>query len=167
MQDLRATTINTPIGHLYAIANSHALIFLDFVKAKKHNSFLQSFCKKHGITKISGTNAVLTQLRSELEDYFHKQRTTFTIPLQPWGTPFQQQAWRALSTIPYGTRCSYTEQAATAMHPRAIRAIANANKHNPIALLIPCHRVVTASRKPGGYRGDAWRKEWLLKHESI
>jgi methylated-DNA-[protein]-cysteine S-methyltransferase len=81
------------------------------------------------------------------------------------GTPFQQKAWKAMQTIPYGQTISYAEEARRAGHPTALRAIGNANHRNPIAVIVPCHRVVASHGKIGGYGGGLDRKRFLLNLE--
>jgi len=87
------------------------------------------------------------------------------VELAPAGTPFQLDAWAALRTIPYGETRSYAAQAAALRRPRAIRAVGSANGRNPIAIVVPCHRVVGASGALTGYGGGVGRKRWLLEHE--
>lgn len=101
----------------------------------------------------------------QLSDYFSGTRHTFTLPLAPLGTPFQQQVWQALLSIPHGAHQSYKDIALSINNPKAMRAVGLANSRNPIALLIPCHRVIGANGKLVGYAGGLERKAWLLDHE--
>src|SRR5262249_18938021 len=89
------------------------------------------------------------------------------IDVAPAGTPFEAQAWAALRRIPPGTTISYTELAAAVGRPTAMRAVAMANAHNPIAIVVPCHRVVRKSGALAGYGGGVYRKRWLLEHEGV
>jgi AraC family transcriptional regulator, regulatory protein of adaptative response / methylated-DNA-[protein]-cysteine methyltransferase len=98
-------------------------------------------------------------------DHVREQHTLATLPLDVQGTPFQRQVWSALRTIPAGERRSYSEVAAQIGHPGAARAVASACAANPVALVIPCHRVVRASGEVGGYRWGASRKQNLLDAE--
>ncbi len=102
---------------------------------------------------------------AQLEEYFAGSRTEFELPLAPAGTAFQRDAWTALRAIPYGATRSYAEQAAALGRPRAIRAVGAANGRNPIAIVVPCHRVVGSRGALTGYGGGVERKEWLLGHE--
>jgi len=106
------------------------------------------------------------QLEQELEAYFTGQITSFTIPLAPLGTPFQMQVWEQLQRIPYGHTCSYQDIARAIGNAGAVRAVGSACAANPIALLIPCHRVIKADGTHGAYAGGAARKTRLLAHES-
>ena len=88
------------------------------------------------------------------------------LALRPAGTEFQQRVWAALRRIPCGGTLSYRELARAAGHPRAARAVGQANHQNPLAILIPCHRVIAADGSLGGYAGGLERKRWLLDHEA-
>ena len=103
---------------------------------------------------------------AELADYFAGRLTTFTVPVNPAGTPFQVAAWAALRTIPYGQTVSYAEQARRLGRPTASRAVGSANGRNPIAIIVPCHRVVASSGGLGGYGGGLDRKALLLELEA-
>jgi O-6-methylguanine DNA methyltransferase len=87
------------------------------------------------------------------------------MPLAPAGTDFQQRVWQVLRTIPFASTRSYAEQAIAIGQPTATRAVARANGDNPIAIIVPCHRVIGANGKLTGYGGGLWRKQWLLDHE--
>ena len=99
---------------------------------------------------------------AELDEYFAGDRREFTTPLAPEGTPFQMKVWEALRTIPYGTTASYGEIAAQVGKPTASRAVGAANGKNPIAVIVPCHRVIGANGSLTGYGGGLERKELLL-----
>lgn len=108
----------------------------------------------------------LDQLEAELRAYVEGRLQTFTMPLRPSGTAFQRQVWEALATIPYGRSCSYAALTEQLGYPiTAARALGQANGQNPIAILIPCHRVVQRGGGLGGYGGGLERKAWLLAHE--
>ena len=87
------------------------------------------------------------------------------LELAPEGSSFQRRVWAALRRIPYGQTLSYRDLARSAGHPRAARAVGQANHHNPLAILVPCHRVIAADGSLGGYAGGLERKRWLLEHE--
>lgn len=120
---------------------------------------------------IERPSAPATPLQQEacrqLDQYFSGSRQQFTLPLAPQGTAFQQQVWQALLRIPHGEHCSYKAIAEQINNPKAVRAVGLANSRNPIALLIPCHRVIGASGKLVGYAGGIERKAWLLEHEHV
>jgi methylated-DNA-[protein]-cysteine S-methyltransferase len=102
----------------------------------------------------------------QLHAYFDAERTGFDLRLRMAGTFFQRLAWDALLTIPFGTTISYAEQARRIGRPGAARAVGAANGRNPIAIIIPCHRVIGSSGTLTGYGGGLPLKEWLLDHES-
>lgn len=104
-------------------------------------------------------------LRQQLDHYFAGQRRSFDWPLAPAGTAFQQQVWQALLAIPYGQTRSYGQQAAAIGRPRAVRAVGAANGANPIAILIPCHRVIGSNGQLTGYVGGLPLKAALLALE--
>lgn len=108
---------------------------------------------------------VLRQAVRELTEFFAGKRRNFTVPLAPVGTPFQQQVWRALQTVPYGATCSYREIARLIGRPAACRAVGGANHCNPIPIIIPCHRVVGADGRLTGYAGGLAIKSRLLQFE--
>jgi len=108
---------------------------------------------------------VLNILTNQLDAYFAGELKSFTVPINPKGTPFRKQVWQALQTIPYGKTISYKQLAEKINHPKAVRAVGGANHNNPISLIIPCHRVIGASGKLVGYGGGLEVKEFLLRHE--
>lgn len=101
----------------------------------------------------------------QIREYLDGRRTTFTVPLDPAGTPFQKQVWKALTEIPYGETRSYRDIAKQVGNPNACRAVGMANHRNPILLMIPCHRVIGASGKLTGYAAGLDKKEYLLRLE--
>lgn len=101
----------------------------------------------------------------QLREYFEAGRRTFDFPLSLQGTPFQLRVWEALRSIPYGETASYAEIAAVVGNPAACRAVGLANGRNPIAIVVPCHRVVGKSGSLTGYGGGLERKEALLTLE--
>lgn len=109
--------------------------------------------------------AVLRQAVQELTEYFAGERQTFTVPVAPAGTPFQQRVWQALRQIPYGATCSYRAIAEAIGAPKACRAVGMANHRNPIPILIPCHRVVGADGRLTGYASGLELKAALLRIE--
>jgi len=109
--------------------------------------------------------AIIDLLLSELEQYFTGTLKKFTVPLDPVGTEFQLKVWKSLGTIPYGVTRSYKDQATNIGSIQAMRAVATANGSNPIAIVVPCHRVVGTSGELTGYSGGLWRKRALLDLE--
>jgi methylated-DNA-[protein]-cysteine S-methyltransferase len=102
---------------------------------------------------------------TQLEEYFAGTRRDFELPLDLRGTEFQVAAWTALADIPYGHTASYGQQAASIGRPKAVRAIGGANGRNPVAIVLPCHRIVGADGSLTGFGGGIEVKKWLLDHE--
>ena len=101
----------------------------------------------------------------QLTEYFAGTRQQFDFPIIPVGTTFQQLVWKALLTVPFGTTMSYLTLSRQLGDEKAIRAVAAANGRNPLAIVIPCHRVIGSNGSLTGYAGGLWRKQWLLEHE--
>jgi methylated-DNA-[protein]-cysteine S-methyltransferase len=108
---------------------------------------------------------LLADARRQLSEYFAGERTTFDLPLRPAGAPFQLRVWEALLRIPYGETASYGELARELGHPTAARAVGAANGRNPIAIVVPCHRVIGANGSLTGYAGGLECKRALLDLE--
>jgi methylated-DNA-[protein]-cysteine S-methyltransferase len=108
---------------------------------------------------------VLEEACCQLDDYFAGRRTSFDLPLDLQGTPFQQDAWRALAEIPFGETRTYAQQAGRLGRPSASRAVGAANGRNPLSIVLPCHRVVGSDGSLTGFAGGLETKRWLLEHE--
>jgi len=120
-------------------------------------------------TDVSSSEAipeVLLSVVTQLKEYFSKTRTEFQLNLNPEGTQFQKKVWKQLETIAFGKTTSYQKMANSLGNPKVIRAAASANGKNPIAIIIPCHRVIGTDGSLTGYAGGLHRKKWLLAHES-
>jgi methylated-DNA-[protein]-cysteine S-methyltransferase len=112
-------------------------------------------------------DAPFTAAREQLDAYFNGELEHFDLPLAPEGTEFQLRVWNELQRIPYGETISYRELAERIGDPRAVRAVGLANGRNPLAIVIPCHRVIGADGSLVGYGGGLERKRWLLDHEAV
>lgn len=108
---------------------------------------------------------LLLEGRRQLAAYFAGERKEFDLPLRATGTPFREKVWAALREIPYGETISYGQLAAHIGQPKAVRAVGGANHHNPISILIPCHRVIGADGSLTGYGGGVALKKKLLELE--
>ena len=114
---------------------------------------------------LPGDNKYFGVLKKEINEYFEGKRKSFTVPLDAPGTEFQKGVWEELKKIPYGQTISYKTQAERLKNPKGVRAVANANGHNRISIIIPCHRVIGEDGTLTGYGGGLWRKKWLLDFE--
>ena len=115
--------------------------------------------------EIYEENEHIKKCVKQLKEYFKGERKKFTINLDLQGTDFQKKVWMELLEIPYGETRSYIDVAIKLGDENSVRAVGMANNRNPVALIVPCHRVIGADGKLIGYAGGLWRKDWLLKHE--
>jgi len=157
--------IPSPLGPLVVGANSEGLCLLEFSDRRMLEAQLATLRRRLGTALLPGRNRWIEQLRTELGEYFEGQRRRFDLPLVIRGTSFQERVWRALLEIPIGETWSYRDLARRVGNPGATRAVGTANGMNRIAILIPCHRVVNADGRLGGYGGGVWRKQFLLDLE--
>ncbi|WP_288845207.1 methylated-DNA--[protein]-cysteine S-methyltransferase [uncultured Alistipes sp.] len=151
----RSVRLDTPVGPVTVTATERAVTAVRFGAAGP------------AVGQAGDLPPVLRQAVEELREYFAGERREFTLPLAPAGTPFQQQVWTALREIPYGATCSYGRIAGRIGRPKACRAVGMANNRNPIAIVVPCHRVVGASGALVGYAAGLEVKEKLLALESM
>ncbi|MDO5104980.1 methylated-DNA--[protein]-cysteine S-methyltransferase [Capnocytophaga sp.] len=158
---LTAKYIQTPLGEVIAVFSKNGLQLLDYTDKPMLEKELNALKSDLIFTE----NCLTSLLENELDQYFNKQLTQFSVPLDSIGTPFQQKVWQLLLQIPYGKTISYKEQSERYSDPKAIRAIASANGKNKISILIPCHRVIGNNGKLTGYAGGIWRKKALLELE--
>lgn len=142
---------DSPVGPLTLISDGEALAHCEFENPR------------YGYEAApAGRDKILDLARRELDLYFAGKLKTFRVRVAPRGTPFQQRAWAALQKIPYGVTRSYGQQAAAIGSPQASRAVGLANGRNPVAIIIPCHRVIGANGSLTGYGGGMERKQFLL-----
>lgn len=162
---LRVALCPTPLGPMLAVARGDALCQLEFADVRNWEHSHHALRRRFNLPVARLDNAVLQQLRSELDQYFAGTLKKFTVPVVWYGSSFQSRVWRELRKIPYGKIASYTEVARRLGVPRAARAVARANATNRLYLLVPCHRVVAKNGTLSGYGGGVWRKRMLLNLE--
>ena len=150
-QPVYQTYYQSEIGLIHIMGTAAGISSLNFVENKSCDKF--------------GDQPLLQACVKQLAEYFSGKRKVFSVPLAPAGTAFQQQVWQALLNVPYGQTVSYLDIARAIGNERAVRAVGSANGQNPIAIIIPCHRVIGSNGKLIGYGGGLWRKAWLLEHE--
>ncbi|WP_372625257.1 methylated-DNA--[protein]-cysteine S-methyltransferase [Arsukibacterium sp.] len=143
-------TIDSPLGDVQIFANAFGLTRVSLGKV---------------VASADAPSAMTRLAATQLQQYFQGDLTTFNLPLAATGTPFQQQVWQALCQLPYGTTCSYASVAQSIAKPKAVRAVGAANSRNPLAIVVPCHRVIGANGTLTGYAGGLDNKAWLLDHE--
>lgn len=166
LSTLLSTWIDTILGPMLAIVDDDSLILLEFVDRRGLEREIERLRKKLKCAIIPGSNHITSQITTDLKNYFEGKNFTFTTPIKMLGSKFQIQVWQTLMTIKPGTTISYQELAQKIDNPKAVRAVANANGANQLALIIPCHRVINANNELGGYGGGLPRKLWLIEHES-
>lgn len=162
---LKTARVDTPLGQMMAVGDEEALYLLEFIDQKEFEQTIQRLRLKSGAEIVSGMTDSIASISGELQAYFDGRCMKFKTPLSPLGTIFQKCAWEELLRTPYGHTRSYTDQAKALGKPNAYRAVANANGANPIAIVIPCHRIVHKDGGLGGYASGLDRKQWLLDHE--
>ena len=162
---VRLTRIPTPLGPMLVGATDDALCLLEFAERRMLETQLGRVRRQLGAVLVPGETEVTRRVADELGRYFAGELTEFTVPLATAGTPFQEDVWAELRTIPYGETRSYGEQARRIGRPSAVRAVARANGDNRIAVIIPCHRVIGSDGTLTGYGGGLWRKKRLLELE--
>lgn len=159
------TRLDTPVGPMFACSTEKGICLLEFTDRRMLETELEDLQRRLDSLILLGTNDHLKQLKKEIEEYFNKERTTFEVALDTPTTAFRQQVWEKLREVPYGQTASYKEQAIKLGNPNAVRAVANANGQNRIAIVIPCHRIIGSDGSLTGYAGGLDRKKWLLQHE--
>ena len=157
--------IETPLGAMLAAADARALRLLEFTDRRMLETQLTRLAKRTGAVLVPGDNDVIARTRPELDAYFRGELRAFTVELDPAGTEFQCAVWLELTRIGYGETRSYGAQASALGRPDAVRAVARANGDNPIAIIVPCHRVAGSNGSLTGYGGGLWRKQRLLDLE--
>jgi methylated-DNA-[protein]-cysteine S-methyltransferase len=155
--------IPSPVGELLLTATDAGLTRVWFEEHRHGGPRDAAWERAEG---VGGPAArILREASAQLAAYFAGERRDFELPLAAAGTPFQERVWRALRAIPYGQTMSYGELARRLDAPNAMRAVGAANGRNPLAIVVPCHRVIGARGELTGFGGGIARKRWLLQHE--
>jgi AraC family transcriptional regulator of adaptative response/methylated-DNA-[protein]-cysteine methyltransferase len=162
---IKKTIIETPIGEMVAGATKDGICLLEFSDRKTLSTQMEEIAGLLETTIIEGSNRHLRMLKRQLKEYFKGKRMEFSLHLLTPGTEFQQAVWKELLKIPYGSTRTYQEQADLLKNPLSVRAVAQANGANRLAIIIPCHRVIGSDGHLVGYGGGLERKKWLLDHE--
>jgi methylated-DNA-[protein]-cysteine S-methyltransferase len=147
------------LGPIYVVSDGEAIVRIELFEEN-----WQQLCQKQPMMKSD--SPLLHSAVKQLEEYFSGKRQTFDLPLKWKGTAFQEKVWKALCEIPYGETVSYADIAEKIGHPKAVRAIGQANRANNLAIIVPCHRVIGKNKKLVGYAGNRIDvKEKLLELE--
>jgi methylated-DNA-[protein]-cysteine S-methyltransferase len=163
--DLAFDQVRSPIGTIMLVANDGALCALDFEDCRARMMGL--LAHRFGTVRLTrATNP--GGFTSRVEAYLDGTLDALDgIPVDTGGTAFQRRVWSRLRAITCGTTLSYGELATSIGRPKAIRAVGATNGRNPVALVVPCHRVIGADGSLTGYAGGLERKRWLLRHEGV
>jgi methylated-DNA-[protein]-cysteine S-methyltransferase len=169
MEILRTTNMDSAIGPLFLAASGKGLIALEFDARLPGQQSIRPNprhlrAEQNGFT-FESSASLMRPYRNELEEYFAGKRRDFTFPLDLRGTDFQLACWRALLAIPYGETRSYAQIARAVDKPNAFRAVGMANNRNPVAIVVPCHRVIASDGTLCGYGGGLDVKRKLLELE--
>jgi methylated-DNA-[protein]-cysteine S-methyltransferase len=151
------TTMESPVGELFIAGRDGKITDVLFERPEK--GFPGPQWKK--------SDKPFSEIKRQLNEYFMGKRKKFDLKLAPEGNKFQLDAWRQLQKIPYGETISYGEQAKGIGNPNASRAVGAANGKNPIAIVVPCHRVIGATKKLTGFGGGLGKKKTLLNLEGV
>lgn len=155
--------MKSKICDLYLIASDKGLCAVEW---NKQNIPMTKFLTDSGSQKNMQIQ-ILKKTTTQLEQYFKGTRKKFELPVDIIGTDFQIQVWQALAQIPFGQTVSYSDIAKKIKNPKAVRAVGSANGKNPLAIIVPCHRVISADGTLGGYAGGLKIKKALLALEKI
>nr|WP_278044729.1 methylated-DNA--[protein]-cysteine S-methyltransferase [Shewanella maritima] len=166
--------VASPVGEIIVRASERGLTHLTMasVLAEPDVNIETVLIEVEAIASGSAEAMFLTRLHlikaiKQLQEYFAGQRVSFDLPLAAKGTEFQHQVWQALVDMPYGSFCSYSDIAKQIARPKAVRAVGAANGANPIAIIVPCHRVIGKSGKLTGYAHGLAMKQYLLDLEGV
>jgi methylated-DNA-[protein]-cysteine S-methyltransferase len=151
------TTVDSPIGPL-TLSASDGFLTGTYMHEQRHAPTTASQWHRD--------DGWFAEAAEQLDQYFAGTRSRFDLPIRMDGTDFQRRVWTQLQAIPYGETISYGELARRVGSPHAWRAVGSANGRNPVAVIVPCHRVIASDGSLGGYGGGLPRKTWLLDHEA-
>lgn len=156
---------STPLGEMRVVATEQHIVLLSFKDSKDYQTALDKLKQQGSLIRIS-VHILIDQMINELTAYFHGARHTFTTSIQyVIGTPFQQSVWQALRQLQVGQTVHYSDIAQKIGRPKSIRAVATAIGHNPLSIIVPCHRVLRKDGGLGGFNSGLHRKIQLLNLE--
>ncbi|MGB5942258.1 MAG: methylated-DNA--[protein]-cysteine S-methyltransferase [Leeuwenhoekiella sp.] len=151
---MKTAVLETPLGRIRIRGNENSITEVTFVSEEIE------------VTEDAQLPSEIVKAKTQLQAYFHNSLKNFDLNLKPSGTDFQKKAWSQLQQVPFGSTENYLAIAKKLGDIKVIRAAASANGKNPIAIIIPCHRIIGSDGSLTGYAGGLWRKKWLLEHES-
>ncbi|MCY4089574.1 MAG: methylated-DNA--[protein]-cysteine S-methyltransferase [Caldilineaceae bacterium] len=156
---------HSPIGVIEIRVTGAAVTGVEYIEDRSTDSTIGHERRAVSLAALP----LLEEARRQLAAYFDGALRRFDLPLALDGTPFQRQVWEQLLSVGYGETASYGAIAEAIGNPKAVRAVGAANGRNPVAIIVPCHRIIGRGgrAKLTGYGGGLWRKEWLLRHEGV
>ena len=158
--------MTSPVGLLFLARTAQGLRHLEFMDRKSIKRMISNHAAEYPEAVWEPSLLDLKPVVEQLEAYFCGALDTFDVPTSVSGTPFQLLVWRSLLEIPYGETRTYGQIAKAIGQPRSARAVGLANNQNPLAIIVPCHRVIGAKGEMTGYGGGVTRKKWLLQLET-
>lgn len=162
---LKAGWLETPVGIMLAAGDDSHLYMLNYIDQSSMERKAAVIQKKLQARLEMGEAASIASVTREMKEYFDGGRKEFDTPISMVGTSFQVRVWEELRRIPFGSTIAYADLAKRIDKPAAFRAVAQANSQNPLAIVIPCHRVINNDGGLGGYSAGLDRKRWLLDFE--
>jgi O-6-methylguanine DNA methyltransferase len=166
MRELAYQIIESPVGELIIGGSEAGCCLVEYVDRGGSDTIRSRTERRYGGVMVETKSALLSFVQDELDRYFSGCLRRFSFPLDMKGSPFERSVWDALLAIPYGGTTTYGDIARTVGKPLATRAVGRANGANPLAIVVPCHRVIQSDGGMRGYGGGIWRKEALLNLES-
>jgi methylated-DNA-[protein]-cysteine S-methyltransferase len=151
--------IKSPLGEIILVADDKNLLAVQLPHPDKKNRAASR------MAEAAEEHPILKKAAKQLTEYFAGRRKTFDLPLKIGGTEFQNKVWQGLCEIPFGKTASYQDLAVAVGSPKAVRAAGMANSRNPLAIVVPCHRVIGKNGTLTGFAAGLKAKEFLLKHE--
>ena len=158
--------MSSPVGLLFLARTDRGLRYLQFMDRKSLKRLIASHAEDNPGAAWEPSLLELKDVVDQLDLFFNGMLQTFDLPLDAVGSDFQTKVWKALGQIPFGETRTYGQIAKSIRQPKASRAVGLANHQNPIAIIVPCHRVIGANGTLTGYGGGLPRKRWLLDHEA-
>jgi methylated-DNA-[protein]-cysteine S-methyltransferase len=156
----------SPVGDIFVGGSARGLHRIDFIAGARDAALSAARLAAEVREPVMRAPALAGEAVEALRAYFEGRNYTFALPLAPKGTAFQQAVWRALLAVRPGETASYLDIARAIGRPSAARAVGGAVGSNPLAVVVPCHRIVATGGGLGGYAGGLARKRWLLAHEA-
>lgn len=155
----------TPLGPMFICSSETGICLLEFTDRRMLETEIHNLQQKFNAVILTGENKHIKIAKKQLSEYFLGKRQEFTVAIDPLGSDFEKEVWKRLINIPFGSTMSYKQLANDLGKNDNTKIIAKANGRNSIAIIVPCHRIITEDGKLKGYGGGLKRKEWLLMHE--